>query len=121
MIYRHARSAVIPPMPGRLMTLEEQPVWINENTWSTKTMAATVMGVIPTSSSSGFADSMEVDVDYTGGRKRKEVVYDDGMTDAQFSRAMEAKGICVGICLYLVSKNEYLTIYWILSMTSPSR
>merc|ERR1711871_1913021 len=88
---RHARSAVVPPMPGRLMTKEEQPIWINENTWSTKTMAATVMGVMATSSESGFADSMEVDVDYTGGRKRKEVVYDDGMTDAQFSRAMEAK------------------------------
>ena len=41
---------MVPPLPGRLMTKEEQPVWINEDTWSTKTMAATVMGIAVTSS-----------------------------------------------------------------------
>merc|ERR1711871_537174 len=42
---RHAGYKVVPPLPGRLMTKEEQPVWINEDTWSTKTMAATVIGI----------------------------------------------------------------------------
>jgi len=71
------------------MTKEEQPVWINEDTWSTKTMAATVMGIAVTSSA-GDVD-IGIEEDLSGGRKRKEVVYDDGMTDAQYCRAMEAR------------------------------
>ena len=80
---RHANSTVIPPLPDRLMSKEEMPQWITEDAWNTKTMAVTVMGTAGV--------DVEVEEDLSGGRKRKEVIYDDGMTDAQYCKAMEAK------------------------------
>ena len=48
-----------------------------------------------------------IEEDLSGGRKRKEVVYDDGMTDAQYCRAMEARG---NTCTYLFIACMYASI-----------
>ena len=70
-------SAVIPPLPGRRMEAHEAPSGIHESMWKTKgmqAMAATV-GKEPIAPE-----------DLSAGRKRKEVVYDDGLTDLQYCR-----------------------------------
>ena len=66
----------LPPLPGALMTIDEVPAWINDNSWQTRNIQA-LMG-------SGGGKEEEDDEGWTGGefkRKRKDVVYDDNMTE----------------------------------------
>ena len=70
-------------LPSRLMAADEVPTWITDASWSTKGMHdALTRG---DSSEALAAKAAEL----AGGRKRKDVVYDDGMTDDQYCRAME--------------------------------
>lgn len=74
----------IPPLPGRLMTADEAPAWINESSWNSKSMSTTL-------GKSSSADDMTLLAEEADGgkRKRKDVVYDDGLTDDQYCRALE--------------------------------
>lgn len=69
----------IDTLPSRLMTVDEVPRWITESSWNTKTMH----GVVNRTTTETFVEDLSI------GRKRKDVVYDDGLTDDQYCRGLE--------------------------------
>ena len=76
--------ANIPPLPGRLMAVEEKPVWITETSWSSKGMSSALGKSSSADDLSLLAEEIE-----GGKRKRRDIVYDDGLTDDQYCRALE--------------------------------
>jgi SNF2 family DNA or RNA helicase len=106
-----------PPMPSRLMGMHERPAWITAASWSHRHAQLDVVMMadgdgtwVPPKKGKrskpkgegggggGLYDDDEDDDDegpILGGkamRKRKDVAYDDGLTDLQFTRAVEKGG-----------------------------
>ena len=71
----------IHPLPSRLMENSEQPAWIQESSWNSKNMHGVVSN----------ANTTHTVEDLSMGRKRKEVTYDDGLTDDQYCRSLEQR------------------------------
>lgn len=69
----------MPPLPSRLMGSDEAPSWITEASWHSKNIHGAV---------SNSAKDITIE-DLSQGRKRKDVVYDDGLTDDQYCRGLE--------------------------------
>jgi hypothetical protein len=84
--------AQTPKLPGPLMLPTEVPKWINGSSWHGR-QAMIFYPVAGTEGALEFQDTRddEIDADIEAGRsrKRKDIQYDDNMTEQQFMRMMQ--------------------------------
>eukprot|EP01038_Epipyxis_sp_PR26KG_P004082 gene4082-5828_t len=93
--HNHSRRGnshhIIPPLPPRLMTATEMPIWLNESCWPSKyaSIMNDMMGSKRFDKSPNGSDDEDTMIGGKIMRKRKSVMYDDGLTESQFIRFVE--------------------------------